>query len=177
MISTLSIALNGLRIGADPLEIAVQGFLMEPEPTPAPFEPVGGFYLVPVWPRHEPVKRQNKKKTRDVCIEVQGCTLRTSASDIEAGEVCRVEIQGCTLSATCAEPEIAFSMSFDVIGVEEENELETYLMAQAAFKMLYEDDPDPRDFRIRSLENAARELRAQNAKLQTQISREKRLRR
>jgi hypothetical protein len=29
-------------------------------------------------------------------------------------------------------------MSFDVIGGEEENELEVYLMAQAAFKMLYD---------------------------------------
>jgi predicted Rossmann fold nucleotide-binding protein DprA/Smf involved in DNA uptake len=34
MISTLSIALNGLRIGADTLEIGVQGFLVEPEPAP-----------------------------------------------------------------------------------------------------------------------------------------------
>ena len=90
--------------------------------------------------------------------------------DIEAGEVCRIEVQGCTLSATCAEPDIAFSMSFDVIGVEEENELETYLMAQAAFKMLVPDPPDPRDFRIRSLERDLREMREQ-------LSREKRLRR
>jgi len=145
MINTLSIALNGLRIGADPLEIAVQGFLMEPEP--APFEPVGGFYLVPVWPRHEPVKRQ-KRKNRDVSVMVEGCTL----------------------SATCAEPEIKFSCSFDVVGCEEENELETYLMARAAFEMLFEDDPDPRDFRIRSLERDLRELREQ-------LSREKRFRR
>ena len=168
MISTLSIALNGLRIGADPLEISVQGFLVEPTPTPAPFEPVGGFYLVPVWPRHEPVKPQ-KRKTRDVCIEVRGGIIRTSAGEVEAGEVCRIEVEGCTLSATCAEPEIAFSMSFDVIGGEEENELETYLMAEAAFKMLFEDDPDPKDLRIRSLERDLRELREQ-------LSREKRLR-
>ena len=168
MINTLSIALNGLRIGADPLEISVQGFLMEPEPTPAPFEPVGGFYLVPVWPRHEPVKPQ-KRKTRDVCIEVRGGIIRTSAGEVEAGEVCRIEVEGCTLSATCAEPEIAFSMSFDVIGGEEENELEVYLMAQAAFHMLYPPPPDSRDSRISSLEKAARALREQ-------LSREKRLR-
>ena len=134
MISTLSIALNGLRIGADPLEIAVQGFLMEPEPTPI-IEPTGGFFLVPVWPRHEPVKPQ-KRKNRDVCIEVAGCTLRTSASDVEAGEVCRIEVQGCTLSATCAEPKVRFSMSFAVVGCEEENELEVYLMAQAAMELM-----------------------------------------
>ena len=166
MISTLSIALNGLRIGADPLEIAVQGFLMEPEPTPAPFEPVGGFYLVPVWPRHEPIKPQ-KKKNRDVSIEVRGCTLRTSAGDVEAGEVCRIEVEGCTLSATCAEPEIKFSCSIDIVGCEEENELEVYLMAQAAFGMLYPDPPDPRDSRIRSLEKDVKALR-------DQLSREKR---
>ena len=152
MISTLSIALNGLRIGADPLEIAVQGFLMEPEPTPAPFEPVGGFYLVPVWPRHEPIKPQ-KKKNRDVSVEVRGCTL----------------------SATCAEPEIKFSCSIDIVGCEEENELETYLMAQAAFKMLFEDDPDPKDLRIRALEKDAQELRGQNIRLRDQLSRASRL--
>ena len=134
MISTLSIALNGLRIGADPLEIGIQGFLVQKEPTPI-IEPTGGFFLVPVWPRHEWITTK-KKKTRDVSVMVQGCTIRTSASDVEAGEVCRIEVQGCTLSATCAEPEIKFSCSIDIVGCEEENELEVYLMAQAAMELM-----------------------------------------
>ena len=48
-------------------------------------------------------------------------------------------------------------------------------MAQAAFKMLFEDDPDPKDLRIRALEKDAQELRGQNIRLRDQLSREKRL--
>ena len=129
MISTLSIALNGLRLGADPLEIAVQGFLMEPEP--APFEPVGGFYLVPVWPRHEPVKRQ-KRKTRDVSVMVEGCTLRTSVDQVDAGEV----VAGCEATFSVAVPDVRASCTIFVVGCEEENELEVYLMAQAAMALM-----------------------------------------
>ena len=129
MINTISIALNGLRIGADPLEIAVQGFLMEPEP--APFEPVGGFYLVPVWPRHEPVKRQ-KRKTRDVSVMVEGCTLRTSVDQVDAGEV----VEGCQATFSVAVPDVRASCTIFVVGCEEENELEVYLMAQAAMALM-----------------------------------------
>ena len=130
MINTLSIALNGLRIGADPLEIAVQGFLMEPEPTPI-IEPTGGFFLVPVWPRHEPVKPQ-KRKTRDVSVEVRGCTLRALVDDVDAGEVCN----GNTATFSVGAPRVRISSTFHVIGCEEENELEVYLMAQAAMELM-----------------------------------------
>ncbi len=132
MISTLSIALNGLRIGADPLEIAVQGFLVEPEPAPAPFEPVGGFYLVPVWPRHEPVKRQNRKKNRDVSVMVEGCTLRTSVDQVDAGEV----VEGCQATFSVGSPRISISSSFEVVGCAEENELEVFLMALHCYRQL-----------------------------------------
>lgn len=132
MINTISIALNGLRIGADPLEISVQGFLVQPEPTPAPFEPVGGFYLVPVWPRHEPVKRQSRKKNRDVSVMVEGCTLRTSVDEIDAGEV----VEGCEATFSVAVPDVRASCTIFVVGCEEENELEVYLMAQAAMALM-----------------------------------------
>ena len=131
MISTLSIALNGLRIGADPLEIAVQGFLMEPEPTPAPFEPVGGFYLVPVWPQHKWIETK-KKSRRDVSVLVKGCTLRASVDDVDAGEVCN----GNTATFSVGTPRVRISSTFHVIGCEEENELEVYLMAQAAMELM-----------------------------------------
>jgi len=131
MINTLSIALNGLRIGADPLEISVQGFLVEPEPTPAPFEPVGGFYLVPVWPRHEPIKPQ-KRKNRDVSVMVQGCTLRTSVDEVDAGAV----VAGCEATFSVAVPDVRASCTIFVVGCEEENELEVYLMAQAAMALM-----------------------------------------
>ena len=66
-------------------------------------------------------------------------------------------------------------MSFDVIGVGEENELEVYLMAQAAFEMQYGDISDSKDLKIRLIEKELRELRAKNSRLREQISREKRL--
>ena len=131
MISTLSIALNGLRIGADPLEIAVQGFLMEPEPAPAIFEPVGGFYLVPVMPPHKWIETK-KTKRRDVSIEVQGCTLRTSVDSVDAGEV----VAGCEARFSVGTPSISISSSFEVVGCVEENELEVFLMALHCYQEL-----------------------------------------
>jgi hypothetical protein len=132
MILTLSIALNRLRTGADPLEIAVQGFLMEPEPTPAPFDPVGGFYLIPVMPPHKWIETK-KIKRRDVSVMVDGCTIRTSVDDVDAGEV----VAGCEATFSVAVPDVRASCTIFVVGCEEENELEVYLMAQAAYKMLY----------------------------------------
>lgn len=129
MINTLSIALNGLRIGADPLEIAVQGLLMEPEPTPAIFEPVGGFYLVPVMPPHKWITPK-KKSRRDVSIEVQGCTLRTSVDSVDAGEV----VAGCEARFSVGTPSISISTSFEIVGCAEEDELEIFLMALHAYQ-------------------------------------------
>jgi hypothetical protein len=130
MISTLSIALNGLRIGADPLEIAVQGFLMEPEPTPI-IEPTGGFFLVPVWPQHKWIETK-KKSRRDVSVMVQGCTLRASVDSVDAGEV----VAGCEATFSVGTPRVRISSVFEVVGCEEENELEVYLMAQAAMELM-----------------------------------------
>ena len=130
MISTLSIALNGLRLGADTLEIGVQGFLVQPEPTPI-IEPTGGFFLVPVWPRHEWITTK-KKKTRDVSVMVEGCTLRASVDDVDAGEVCN----GNTATFSVGTPRVRISSVFEVVGCEEENELEVYLMAQAAMELM-----------------------------------------
>ena len=165
---TFLIALGGIRVGAiRPLELATDG-LLEVAVTPITPDLPGGFgyYAIPVMPRHKWIESK-KKKTRDVSVTVQGCTIQTSAGEVEGGAVCRIEVQGCTITTSCAPPEIAFSCSFDVIGGEEENELETYLMAQAAFGMLYPDPPDPRDSRIRSLEKDVKALR-------DQLSREKR---
>jgi len=130
MISTLSIALNGLRIGADTLEIGVQGFLMQPEPTPI-IEPTGGFYLVPVWPQHKWIETK-KTKRRDVSIEVQGCTLRTSVDSVDAGEV----VAGCEARFSVGTPSISISTSFEIVGCAEEDELEIFLMALHCYQEL-----------------------------------------
>ena len=137
---TFLIAMGGIRVGAiRPLELGTDG-LLEVADTPA--LPSLGYWAIPCLPR--PCITP-KRKPKSVSVEVKGCTLKTS----------------------CAQPKVRFSMSFDVVGGEEENELETYLMAQAAFGMLYPDPPDPRDSRIRSLEKDVKALR-------DQLSREKR---
>ena len=130
MISTLSIALNGLRLGADTLEIGVQGFLMQPEPTPI-IEPTGGFFLVPVWPQHKWITPK-KKSRRDVSVMVEGCTLRASVDSVDAGEV----VAGCEATFSVGTPRVRISSVFEVVGCEEENELEVYLMAQAAMELM-----------------------------------------
>ena len=128
------IALGGIRVGAiRPLEVATDG-LLEVADTPA--LPSLGYYAIPCLPRP---CISPKRKPKSVSVEIKGCTLKTS----------------------CAQPKVRFSCSFDVVGCSEENELETYLMAQAAFKMLFEDDPDPKDLRIRALEKDVRGLRDQ----------------
>ena len=136
---TFLIALGGIRVGAiRPLEVATDG-LLEVADTPA--LPSLGYWAIPCLPR--PCITP-KRKPKNVSVEIKGCTLK----------------------ASCAQPKVKFSCSFDVVGCSEENELETYLMAEAAFKMLFEDDPDPKDLRIRALERDVKALR-------DQLSREK----
>jgi hypothetical protein len=104
---------------------------MEPEPTPAIFEPVGGFYLVPVMPPHRWIETK-KTKRRDVSVMVEGCTLRTSVDQVDAGEV----VEGCQATFSVAVPDVRASCTIFVVGCEEENELEVYLMAQAAMELM-----------------------------------------
>jgi len=145
---TFLIALGGIRVGTiRPLELGTDGLLEVADPPPLPSL---GYWAVPCLPRPNIT---TKRKKKNVSVEVAGCTLKTS----------------------CAQPEIKFSMSFDVIGVGEENELEVYLMAQAAFELQYGDKSDSKDLKIRSIEKELRELRAKNSRLREQISREKRL--
>ena len=132
---TFLIAMGGIRVGTiRPLELATDGLL---EVADKPDLPGGfGYWAVPCLP-HPNISP--KRKPKNVSVEIKGCTLKTS----------------------CAQPKVKFSCSFDVIGCSEENELETYLMAEAAFKMLFEDDPVPKDLRIRALEKDVRGLRDQ----------------
>jgi hypothetical protein len=145
---TFLIAMGGIRVGTiRPLELGTDGLL---EVVDTPDLPGGfGYYAIPCLPRPNITP---KKKPKSVSVAVRGCTLKTS----------------------CAQPKVKFSMSFDVIGCSEENELETYLMAQAAMGLLDDDEPDSKDFRIRSLEKDLHQLQSQNARLRDQLSREKR---
>ena len=136
---TFLIAMGGIRVGTiRPLELGADGLL---EVADKPALPSLGYWAIPCLPR--PCITP-KKKAKSVSVQVKGATLK----------------------ATCAQPKVKFSCTFDVVGCQEEDERETYLMAQAAFNMLY---ADPKDLRIRALEKDVKGLR-------DQLSREKRQR-
>ena len=63
---------------------------------------------------------------------VEGCTLRASVDDVNAGEV----VAGCEATFSVGTPRVRISSVFEVVGCEEENELEVYLMAQAAMELM-----------------------------------------
>jgi len=146
---TFLIAMGGIRVGTiRPLELGTDGLLEVVDPPPLPSL---GYWAIPCLPRPNIT---TKRKPKSVCVEVKGCTLKTS----------------------CAKPEIKFSMSFDVVGVQEEDERETFLFAQLAHELLWDIQSDPKDYIIFSLQKDLEELREQTeiGTFKDQVLREKR---
>jgi len=146
---TFLIAMGGIRVGTiRPLELGTDGLLEVADPPPLPSL---GYWAVPCLPRPNITP---KKKPKSVCVEVRGATLKTS----------------------CAKPKIKFSMSFDVVGVQEEDERETFLFAQLAHELLWDIKADPKDYIIFSLQKDLEELREQTeiGTFKDQVLREKR---
>jgi hypothetical protein len=105
---TFLIAMGGIRVGTiRPLELATDGLL---EIVDKPDLPGSfGYYAIPVLP-HPNIKPK------------KNCTIQLET--------------GCRLSAKTASPKIRISSSFEIVGCEEENELEVYLMAIAAMELM-----------------------------------------
>ena len=145
---TLLIATNGvLGANAPCIAIATEGFLDAPDEPPIYM--AGGAFIVPCFERHKWIQPR-----KDVCVEVEGCSMQVST----------------------ATPKISISSSFDIVGVQEEDERETFLFAQLAHELLWDIKADPKDFIIFSLQKDLEELREQIAigTFKDQVLREKR---
>jgi hypothetical protein len=147
MLASLLIATQGLMPSPTPISIGSQGLLFISVVPPVPVNPID-----------LPGGGGRGREERKITVKVRGVRLVFSVANVEACAGSRIQIAGssCFTNAGQAElsaststmvlgarthasanrPEIRFSMSFDVIGGEEENELEVYLMAQAAMRLM-----------------------------------------
>jgi len=130
---SLLIATNGLLGANQPcIAIATEGLLDAPDEPPIYM--AGGAFIVPCFERHKWIQPR-----KDVCVEVEGCSMQVST----------------------AQPEVKFSMSFDVVGCHEEDEREIFIFWQVAMELLHGIKTDPKDFKIFSLQKDLEELREQ----------------
>jgi len=144
MIASLLIATQGLLPSPTPLSIGVQGLLYIPVAPPiTPTDLPGGG---------------GRRDERKVTLYALGNRLRYSVASVDICAGSRINVTGnvfnsCTSDAALSinasttakgnrnhtgtgSAGVSISSTFDVVGCEEENELEVYLMAQAAMELM-----------------------------------------
>ena len=101
---SLLIATNGLLGANQPcIAIATEGLLDAPDEPPIYM--AGGAFIVPCFERHKWIQPR-----KDVCVEVEGCSMAITAGD----------------------PELSISCVIDVVGCQEEDEREIFIFWQVA---------------------------------------------
>ena len=146
MIASLLIATQGLLPSPTPLSIGVQGLLFVSVVPPVPIAPTdlpGG------------VGRRDERK---VTLYALGNRLRYSVGSVDISAGARINVTSSAFNSRTSDASLSISASttakgnrnhtgtgragvsisstFDVVGCEEENELEVYLMAQAAMELM-----------------------------------------
>ena len=132
---SLLIATNGLLGANQPcIAIATEGLLDAPDEPPIYM--AGGAFIVPCFERHKWIQPR-----KDVCVEVEGCSMAITAGD----------------------PELSISCVIDVVGCQEEDERDIFILAQWAHEFFWDIKADPKDHTIFSLQKDLEELREQMA--------------
>jgi len=146
MIASLLIATQGLLPSPTPLSIGVQGLLGAQIIPPVPITPTdlpGGG---------------GRRDERKVTLYALGNRLRYSVGSIDISAGTRINVTGSAFNSLASDASLSISArttakgnrnhtgtgragiwissTFDVVGCEEENELEVYLMAQAAMELM-----------------------------------------
>ena len=145
---SLLIATNGLLGANQPcIAIATEGLLDAPDEPPIYM--AGGAFIVPCFERHKWIQPR-----KDVCVEIEGCSMAITAGD----------------------PEVSISCVIDVVGCQEEDEREIFIFWQVALELLHGIKADHKDFKIFSLQKDLEELREQTeiGTFKDQVLREKR---
>jgi len=146
MIASLLIATQGLLPSPTPLSIGVQGLLGAQIIPPVPITPTdlpGGG---------------GRRDERKVTLYALGNRLRYSVGSVDISAGTRINVTGSAFNSRTSDAAlsisaittakgnrnhagtgragVSISSAFDVVGCEEENELEVYLMAQAAMELM-----------------------------------------
>ena len=146
MLASLLIATQGLLPSPTPLSIGVQGLLGAQIIPPVPISPTdlpGGG---------------GRRDERRVTLYALGNRLRYSVASVDISAGTRINVTGSAFNSRTSDASLSISASttakgnrnhtgtgragvsisstFNVVGCEEENELEVYLMAQAAMELM-----------------------------------------